>query len=259
MRLHPSSRRAPLLAVLALALALLATLRAPVPAAALDPGTTAVVDADGDCLRLRANPGLTGEVLACLPDGSTVLVLSGLRPADGFEWQFVDSGGARTGWVVSSYLRAVAAAAPPAAASTPTTPPAVAVAPAAALTGSVPAAGGFALVVWGGGPVDGAVNAARAAGCAVAAVWANRTGGGLVGYLVGAPAFVNAPWNDQYASAPLPEATPLIVVCRFAAGAAAPNAPGAPPAQQPAPGGPAPTPGLPPGVPASPPGPAGNT
>ncbi|MBM4415143.1 MAG: SH3 domain-containing protein, partial [Chloroflexi bacterium] len=219
MRLRPS-RRASLVATLALALALLA----PTPALALEPGTTAVVDADGDCLRLRADPGLGAQVLACLPDGSTVRVLSGLRPADGFEWQLVDSGAARTGWVVTAYLRALASA--PSAATAPPATPAIA-APAATLTGSVPPAGGFALVVWSGGPVDAAVSTARAAGCTVAAVWANRSGGGLVGYLVDAPTFVNAPWTDQHGSAPLPAATPLIVVCRYAAEAAPPNAPAA--------------------------------
>ena len=80
--------------------------------AALDPGTNAVVRADGDCLRMRAQPSLQGTLLACVPDGSIVTVLAGSVAVDGFQWQRIAYAG-QSGWSVELYLQPNASAPPP--------------------------------------------------------------------------------------------------------------------------------------------------
>lgn len=74
---------------------------APVPT--LRPGGRAIVDAgEGDCLNLRAAPGLTALVLACLPSGARVTITDGPRSADGRTWWQVDG----RGWAAADYLQA---------------------------------------------------------------------------------------------------------------------------------------------------------
>ncbi|MDA1062226.1 MAG: CAP domain-containing protein [Chloroflexi bacterium] len=89
-------------------------------------------------------------------------------------------------------------------------------APAAAapgrISGQAPPPGAFGLVVWGGGPVVEIAPEAEAQGCSAVSTWANRPGGGLVGYIFRAPDFVNRPFVMQYGSA-LPADTPLVLVC----------------------------------------------
>lgn len=255
-----SSRLLAFAALLACALLFHAT-----PAEALDPGTNAVVRADGDCLRLRAQPTTAGTTLTCIPEGTTVRVLAGtVGPIDGFRWQRI-AYGTQEGWSVEQYLVAAGTAsppaatpppttAPPAAAPVPTPPPAPLVTP--SLTGTVPANGGFGLVVWGGGPIDRIPAVAGPQGCSVRAIWQTR-GGEFIGYVYGAPAIVNSSWNAQFADGTLPANTALILVC--ASGASTPPST-PPPSSTPSstPSGPAATPSLPPGTPATPPGPAGN-
>jgi hypothetical protein len=133
------------------------------------------------------------------------------------------------------------------AAGTPTeaaTPPVAPGAP--TITGDLPAAGGFGLVVWGGGSADALVDAAQSRGCDAASVWANDAAGQFVSYIAGAPAIANGAWNTRFEGGPMPGDSAVVIVCR---GREAPPVSGS---------GPLGAPGLPPGIPAQPPGPAGN-
>ena len=179
---------------------------APPGAEALIPGTNAIVRGEGDCLRLRAQPSLDGERLTCLPDGSTVLVLEGTVEADGFRWQHVQAG-ALVGWAAAEFL-----------APAPSGPACVASGAAASscqpgLAGTLPAGGGFGLVLWGGGTAQGVANAAAVDGCNLRSVWATRPGGGFVGYIYGAPDFVNAAWLGLFPGGRIPAGTPLLAQC----------------------------------------------
>ena len=171
---------------------------------ALEPGTLAIVRGDGDCLRLRASPGLSGQRLTCMPDGSSVLVLEGTVEADGFEWQrlqFQD----QTGWAATEFL-APSPGEPSCggAGATRVSSP--------GLTGTVPPEG-VGLVLWGGGTVQGIATAAVAQGCNPRSVWANRPGGGFIGYIFGAPDFVNAEWFQLFGDGRVPAGTPLVLLC----------------------------------------------
>ncbi len=75
-------------------------------------GSVAVVSADGDCLRLRAAPGLAATELSCLPQGARVDVLDGTVTQDGYRWQHV-AFGALSGWAADTYLIPESALPPP--------------------------------------------------------------------------------------------------------------------------------------------------
>lgn len=228
--------------------------------------TTAIVRADGDCLRLRAAPTAAAPVLTCIPDGSVVTLLQGTEQADGVVWQSVNAGG-RSGWVSSQYLASGATAAPvpvppsspapavaaPAPVVNPPAPlPVASVEGAPAVIGDLPARGGLALVVYSGGPTAGLFSAVSQRGCSPVSVWASRSGGGLVGMIPGAPAVVNREWRDEFPADSLAARTPLIVVCGGAGGAPVASVAAAPP---PTAAGPAPAVVR---AGTTPPGPAGN-
>lgn len=194
----------------------------PAPGIEFTAGSTAYVDGDGDCLRLRAEPGLNGARIACIPDGSPVLVREGSVLADGYTWQLVEAGGL-TGWVASEYL----ATAPPSTASTVGT--AVPAASACGLGGGARAfrpglgpglapGGGLGLAVWGGGTAQGVTDAAALSGQRLETVWATGPGGGFVGYLVGAPQQVNVQWLQLFPGGRIPAGTPLFLRTSSAAG-----------------------------------------
>ena len=223
--------------------------------AALNPGS-AIVRADGDCLRMRAQPSLQGTLLACVPDGSTVTVLAGNVAVDGFQWQRISFAG-QTGWSVDQYLQQTAGPVPTTVPTSnptavPTTPPSTGPIPTPTLNGNLPSAGGFGLAVWGGGPIDRIPPLTAARGCTLRAVWVT-SGGDFVGYVYGAPSVVNARWVSLYPDNSLVANTAIIVVCASASTGPAPTSV---PTQSP--GGPVATPGVPPGTPNTPPGPAGN-
>lgn len=228
-----------------LAVLLLAVLPAPALAAA----GPHIVSADGDCLRMRTTPGLSGSLISCLADGSQVLALGETRDVDGLRWERISAGG-QTGWAAGIYLVPAAAPAPP--------PPAAT----GDISGAVSASGGFSLVLWTGGRIETLVSVAGGRGCGVRSVWTIR-GGTLIAYIAGAPSFVNEPWEAQMGTGPLPE-MPVILAC--SAGGTA-TAPAPPPTSAPAPATPVATPtprpptGTAPGVTFPrdiPPGPAGN-
>jgi hypothetical protein len=217
----------------------------------LDPGSTAVVRADGDCLRLRGQPSLQGTLLTCIPDGSLVSVLAGVVSVDGYRWQQISYRG-RTGWSVNIYLQAAPGAAPPGAVPTQAPPVSSTPLPTPTINGFVPSGDGIALVVWAGGPIDRIPPIVAQRGCTLRALWVTQNGV-FLGYIYGAPTIVNLGWNAVYPDGSLPPNSAVILVC--AAGTASP-----PPASTPVttPAVPVATPGVPPGTPNLPPGPAGN-
>lgn len=81
------------------------------------------------------------------------------------------------------------------------------------ISGPVPSTG-FGLVVWGGGPIEALVSAAAARGCPLASIWVTAGGStsGFVGYVSGAPAFVNAPFSALFPTG-VPANTAMIIVC----------------------------------------------
>ncbi|MCK9487343.1 MAG: serine hydrolase [Dehalococcoidia bacterium] len=170
----------------------------------LVPGSTAIVVGDGDCLRLRANPGLDATRVDCIPDGRTVLVLPSVVEADGYRWQLVEWRGS-AGWAADVFLAPYDGPPETAACRPASTRP--------GLAGSVPSRGGLGLVMWGGGTTAGIETAALARDCTLTSVWATQPGGGMVGYRFGAPAFVNAPWYAAIGGQTIPAGTPMMLVC----------------------------------------------
>lgn len=168
----------------------------------LVPGSAAIVVGDGDCLRLRATPGLAGDRVDCIPDGRTVLVLPSTNEADGYRWQLVEWRGV-VGWVADAFLAPYDGEPETSACQVSKHSP--------GLVGGVPTQG-YGLVMWGGGTVGGIETAALSQNCRLTSVWATRPGGGLVGYRFGAPSFVNAPWNTEIGNTVQP-GTPILIVC----------------------------------------------
>lgn len=190
------------------------------PVSAIESGREATVRADGDCLRLRVTAGTSGQILTCLPEGSTVTVLPGTQSADGFVWRLVSANG-QVGWVVEQYLSQ--AATPP-----PAEPPAGPPAPATeTITGVLPTSGGGALLVWGGGPLDSLLGGAGRLGCQVASLWVTDSGGAFISHIVGAPDFANAGWNARFPG-DLPARSPYVTMCNPGSASEQPAPPPAP-------------------------------
>ena len=196
--------------------------------AAFSAGVTAIVDADGDCLRMRAGPGFALPQLTCLPHGSAVTIVPGRVVLDGMAWQQVQAVG-RLGWVAEQHLRegSPTSSSVPA----PTVPSGPAIGPGCTalpntsapasqrtgptilpgLNGVVPESGS-GLIVWGGGSADTVASEAAAKGCALRSIWAPGTDGGVIGYSYGAPEFVNRDWLDRFGEE-IAAGMPLILVC----------------------------------------------
>ena len=81
------------------------------------------------------------------------------------------------------------------------------------LSGQVPAGGGFGLVVWGGGNTAAIQSAANARGCVAVSVFVTRQGA-FLGFIFGAPSFVNEPFLAAFPGGTLSGGSPLILVCR---------------------------------------------
>lgn len=71
--------------------------------------STLRVNAQGDCLRLRDGSGLSGAVLGCVPDGSSLVYAGQQSTTDGLGWTLVRWGEV-VGWAASQYLVVEAAA-----------------------------------------------------------------------------------------------------------------------------------------------------
>jgi uncharacterized protein YraI len=67
-------------------------------------GTAEIAYANGDNVRLRDAPGLNGDIVTSIPEGTTVDVLDGpFEAGDGSLWYQVSTGGS-TGYVIADYL-----------------------------------------------------------------------------------------------------------------------------------------------------------
>jgi hypothetical protein len=64
-------------------------------------GATVVVAGTGDCLRVRAQPGVQEELVDCLEDGTEVTVNAGPAERDGLQWWQLDG----KGWSAGNWLR----------------------------------------------------------------------------------------------------------------------------------------------------------
>lgn len=215
----------PLAAFVVLALAVL-------PAPAQAASGPHIVRADGDCLRMRTTPGLSGTLITCLAEGTQVFALGESQDVDGIRWERISAGGL-TGWAAGVYLVPGTASATPVptaiATVAPTAPPAT---PASGtISGTVSSSGGYSIVLWTGGPVESLVSVAGSRGCGVRSVWVT-SGGTLIAYIAGAPSFVNEAWHQQMGTGALPQ-LPVILVCTAGAVTAPPSAT-APPTPPPA-------------------------
>ncbi len=163
----------------------------------LVPGTTAIIRADGSCLRLRDAPN--GNRLDCFADGALVEVLEGAEIVGEYRWQRV-AVGSRTGWMADEFLEPYAGA-----------PSCGTSSIRAGLPGDLPATG-VSLQSWGGGTVSGIINTALAGGCEPAGIF-TFVGGQSISYLPGAPSFVNQPWFDHFGGEQVPAGTGLLLLC----------------------------------------------
>ncbi|MFA7249097.1 MAG: SH3 domain-containing protein [Dehalococcoidia bacterium] len=163
------------------------------------PGAAVSVAADGDCLRVRSAPGLSGTVLGCLPTGAGARVTQSGPEVDGYHWVQVSSGGL-TGWVAAEYLAAASSNSAAPAPSSATITVAVA-APVRAGFATPPvfnATNGQAAAVFLGGTVDELI--AAAADAKATGVWVQDSGGAFQLVIVGAPAFMLDAFRAKFAS-----------------------------------------------------------
>ncbi len=173
----------------------------------LEPGMTAIVRADGDCLRLRTAPGFDTEHIECINEGATVTILQGAQDVDGYHWRQIQWAG-MTGWVADAYLRPYEG------------PPATGGSCAdigqgthsAGFTGLY-AGGGLSIAMWGGGNTAGMLSHSINQGCQLQSAWVSHSNGSLVGYLAGAPDFVNERWYDLFPGGDVPPGQMMIVRC----------------------------------------------
>ncbi|MDA0365983.1 MAG: SH3 domain-containing protein, partial [Chloroflexi bacterium] len=176
------------LAVAALLLVLLLPHRA--YAAPIPIGANAIVQASGDCLRMRDQPGLAGDVVTCIPDGSTLSVLSDPVASDGLDWQQVRFAG-QIGWVANIYLQPASSAPVPTAtpAPVPTATPVSVPVPTSANALSTPAPGGLTLGL--SGTSDPAALAAAQPFAVESISVLNVSAQRFLSYIPGAPPFAS--------------------------------------------------------------------
>ena len=165
----------------------------PVPATPVGPvGSAATIAADGDCLNVRAQAGLTATSNGCLASGTRVTLLEGALIADGMAWQRV-SAGAVSGWAAAQFLRA----GEPTPTSTPVPTPTPTPTPTGTFAGTpVFSATGQALAVFHGGTVDQLESASMAIGAT--GIWAQESNGTYQLLIVRGPVFANAPFRSAF-------------------------------------------------------------
>lgn len=78
--------------------------------------------------------------------------------------------------------------------------------------GVIPPAGGIAAIIWGGGPVEQLRNAALSLGCDARSVWTFEDGRSI-GYVGGAPRYVNAQFLETFTEGEIPAGAILILTC----------------------------------------------
>ena len=169
-------------------------------------GSTVLVMPDGGCLNMRATPGLSGRISACLATGTRLMLLpDALVNADGFHWHRVTTG-TTSGWVVSVYIQPVTSTTPtptPAPTPTPIATPLPTPTPVPTPSGTFAApprfgAAGQSLVVFVGGTVDQLEAATSAAGASGA--WIQESSGAYHLLIPGGPAFLKVPIVARFPS-----------------------------------------------------------
>jgi hypothetical protein len=77
----------------------------PAPPTEIGPGTTVVVTGTGGRgLNLRADPSVSGRLVAGVPDGTELEVLAGPQDGDGFTWWQVRAPDGKEGWAAADWL-----------------------------------------------------------------------------------------------------------------------------------------------------------
>ena len=163
----------------------------------LVPGTTAIIRADGSCLRLRDAP--EGNRLDCFADGSLVQVLEGAVIAGEYRWQQV-SISSKTGWMADEFLEPYSGA-----------PSCSTNSAQAGLSAELPTTG-VSLQRWGGGTLSGIINTSIAGGCDPSAIF-TIVNGEFISYRPSSPAFVNQAWFAHFGGEQVPAGTILILIC----------------------------------------------
>ncbi len=166
----------------------------PMPATPVGPvGSAATIAAEGDCLNLRAQAGLTSTSHTCLATGTRVTLLEGALTVDGMRWQRVSSG-ALSGWVAAQFLRTgEPTATPTVIVPTPTPTPT----PTGTFAGTpVFSPTGQAFAVFHGGTIDQLESASMSIGAT--GIWAQEPGGTYQLLIVRGPAFANAPFRSAF-------------------------------------------------------------
>jgi len=184
----------------------------------LTPGKQAIIDAGGDCLRLRDKPGMNSNKLDCIADKTVVDVLEGAVITNDYRWQKVSANGL-IGWMADEFLEpyddspkctssaAITQNTPPSPVVPTITPKPIKPKFSAPLPSS-----GFSLQLWGGGSMDDLVNAAQIEGCNTDSVF-TIVQGQFLAYKPGAPNFVNQPWFNHFGGESLSSGTILILKC----------------------------------------------
>ncbi len=187
----------------------------PIP---LTPGKQAIIDAGGDCLRLRDLPAVNGIKLDCVADKTVIDVLEGAVVANDYRWQKVSVNGI-IGWMADEFLKpyddepkctssaAITQAILPPVAATSIEPKPIKPKFSAPLPSS-----GFSLQLWSGGSMNDLVDAARTEGCNTDSVF-TIVHGKFLAYKPGAPNFVNQPWFNHFGGETLSSGTILIMKC----------------------------------------------
>ena len=163
----------------------------------LIPGTTAIIRADGSCLRLRDAP--EGNRLDCFADGSLVDVLDGVELKGEYRWQHVSISG-QSGWMADEFLEPYAGA-PSCGTSTIH----------AGFSAPLPSSG-ISLQVWGGGTLSGIINTSLAGGCDPSSIFA-VVNGEFISYRPNAPAFVNQAWFNHFGGEQVAAGTIVMIRC----------------------------------------------
>ncbi len=164
---------------------------------ALIPGTTAIINADGSCLRLRDAP--EGNRLDCFADGSVVEVLQGAEIKGDYRWQYVSIDG-RNGWMADEFLQ-----------PSPSVPSCGTSAINAGFSSSLPN-NGISIQSWGGGTLSGIINTALADGCNATSFFVT-VDGEWMGYRPNAPTFVNQAWFDYFGGEQVSAGTLMMMFC----------------------------------------------
>ena len=66
--------------------------------------TATIANTGGAGANIRSAPGLTGTIIATLPEGTRVILFDETQQVDGFNWQSIEMPDTRNGWVAVQFL-----------------------------------------------------------------------------------------------------------------------------------------------------------